>query len=83
MRYLSAMSVALMLTCAAASPAQADDLRDAVAQDLPSLIALYRDLHANPELSFQELGQRQNWPRRRAGWGLMSPKKSAKPASLR
>ncbi len=54
MRYRSAMSVALMLTCAAASPAQADDLRDAVAQDLPSLIALYRDLHANPELSFQE-----------------------------
>jgi len=35
-------------------PAQADDLRDDLAQDMPDLIALYQDLHANPELSFQE-----------------------------
>lgn len=39
----------------AAAPAQADELRDAVAADLPGLIALYEDLHANPELSFQEV----------------------------
>lgn len=38
-----------------ASPAQADELRDAVAADLPALVELYRDLHANPELSFQEV----------------------------
>lgn len=38
-----------------AAPAQADALRDAVAADLPELVALYRDLHANPELSFQEV----------------------------
>ncbi len=38
-----------------AVPAQADELRDAVAADLPKLLELYRDLHANPELSFQEV----------------------------
>ena len=46
----SALAVALM-----AVPAQADDLRDAVAADLPVLVELYQDLHANPELSFQEV----------------------------
>jgi hippurate hydrolase len=44
---------ALALT---AAPAQADELRDAVAKDLPGLVTLYQDLHANPELSFQEVG---------------------------
>ena len=39
----------------AAVPAQADELRDAVAADLPELVKLYEDLHANPELSFQEV----------------------------
>jgi hippurate hydrolase len=43
---------ALML---AVAPAQADELRDAVAADLPELVKLYEDLHANPELSFQEV----------------------------
>jgi hippurate hydrolase len=38
-----------------AVPAQADDLRDAVAADMPALITLYEDLHVNPELSFQEV----------------------------
>jgi hippurate hydrolase len=38
-----------------AAPAQADELRDAVAADLPALVELYKDLHANPELSFQEV----------------------------
>jgi len=38
-----------------ATPASADPLRDAVAKDMPSLIALYRDLHANPELSMEEV----------------------------
>lgn len=37
-----------------ASPAYADELSDAVAADMPELMALYRHLHANPELSFQE-----------------------------
>ncbi|MFO6447157.1 amidohydrolase [Erythrobacter sp. NE805] len=46
---------AASLLALAASPARADDLRDAVAADLPQLVALYKDLHANPELSFQEV----------------------------
>jgi len=50
----------LFLTAAAcvgltASPAAADPLRDAVAKDMPSLLSLYRDLHANPELSMEEV----------------------------
>jgi amidohydrolase len=36
-------------------PAAADPLADAVKADMPSLTALYRDLHAHPELSFQEV----------------------------
>jgi hippurate hydrolase len=38
-----------------AAPAKADGLSDAVAKDMPSLLALYRHLHANPELSMQEV----------------------------
>jgi hippurate hydrolase len=37
------------------APASAQALRDAVAKDMPSLLTLYRDLHANPELSMQEV----------------------------
>ncbi len=46
---------AAALMALAAGPAQADELRDAVAADLPALVELYKDLHANPELSFQEV----------------------------
>lgn len=38
-----------------ASPAQADELRDEIASDMPQLMELYRDLHAKPELSFEEV----------------------------
>ena len=38
----------------ALAPAQAQDVAKAIEIDLPSLMELYRDLHANPELSFQE-----------------------------
>ena len=37
-----------------AMPAAADPLAEAVRADMPALLALYRDLHRNPELSFQE-----------------------------
>lgn len=43
------------LAALAAAPVKADELRDAVAADLPALVTLYQDLHANPELSFQEV----------------------------
>lgn len=38
----------------AAVPAAADPLTDSVRADMPRLVALYKDLHRNPELSFQE-----------------------------
>ncbi len=41
------------LLLGAAPPA--DTLRSRIAADMPSLIALYRDLHANPELSMMEV----------------------------
>jgi hippurate hydrolase len=47
---LGAASIAIL----GATPAQADELSDAVAGDMPGLMELYKDLHANPELSFQE-----------------------------
>lgn len=43
------------LLAATAAPAAADTLSDQVKGDMPSLMTLYRDLHANPELSMQEL----------------------------
>ncbi|WP_336986618.1 amidohydrolase [Altererythrobacter aquiaggeris] len=43
------------LFCGFASPAQADDLSDGLAGDMPALMEFYRDLHANPELSFEEV----------------------------
>jgi hippurate hydrolase len=47
---------ALVLAAAlVAAPVQAEDLRAAVAEDMPALMDLYRDLHANPELSFEEV----------------------------
>ncbi len=39
----------------ASTPVHANELRDAVSEDMPGLMELYRDLHANPELSFQEV----------------------------
>ena len=42
------------LAVATAAPAQANDLRETLAADMPELMELYRDLHANPELSFEE-----------------------------
>jgi hippurate hydrolase len=44
----------MLLASVMASPAPAQDLRQAIGQDMPSLLELYRDLHANPELSMQE-----------------------------
>jgi hippurate hydrolase len=38
-----------------ATPALADPLSDQVRQDMPALMTLYRDLHANPELSMMEV----------------------------
>jgi len=48
------MAIAVAISAIASVPASADTLRDAIAKDMPSLMEIYRDLHANPELSFQE-----------------------------
>jgi len=36
-------------------PASAATLQDSIRADMPQLMTLYRDLHANPELSMQEV----------------------------
>lgn len=46
---------ALPLLLATPASAQEDDLRAQIAADMPGLTAIYRDLHANPELSFAEV----------------------------
>lgn len=43
-----------LLAVAAPAAAQSDGLRGEIARDLPSLTAIYRDLHTHPELSGQE-----------------------------
>lgn len=49
-------AAALLATTPAQAQAQASaDLRAELAQDMPELMELYRDLHANPELSFEEV----------------------------
>ncbi|MFD2136410.1 amidohydrolase [Novosphingobium resinovorum] len=51
-------AVLLASACVLASvslPAMAEPVADTVARDLPGLMETYRDLHANPELSFQEV----------------------------
>jgi hippurate hydrolase len=49
------LTILALLAAAAATPAAADPLADQVKGDMPGLMALYRDLHANPELSMQEV----------------------------
>lgn len=43
------------LVALSATPLAAQDLRGQVAAEMPSLMAIYRDLHEHPELSFQEV----------------------------
>ena len=50
----SALMGAGLIALAMAAPAQANELREDLAADMPELMELYRDLHANPELSFEE-----------------------------
>ncbi len=52
------MNIRLILALAALTlpvPAAAAAVTDAVKADMPALMTLYRDLHANPELSMQEV----------------------------
>jgi len=51
----SLLLAAALSLAAAPAPARADALGEAVAKDMPSLLSLYRELHAAPELSMQEV----------------------------
>ena len=55
MRILWTGAAALALTVSGAAPATAQALRGEVEQQMPSLMAIYKDLHAHPELSFMEV----------------------------
>lgn len=57
MKSYIALSTVTAFTIALAGPASAqnDDLRQSIAAEMPGLMAIYRDLHANPELGFQEV----------------------------
>ena len=48
------MALLALPTSLFAMPALANDLRADIEADMPQLMELYRDLHANPELSFEE-----------------------------
>ncbi|MDP9421912.1 MAG: amidohydrolase [Pseudomonadota bacterium] len=47
--------LALLAASILVQPASAATLNEAVRADMPQLMTLYRDLHANPELSMQEV----------------------------
>ena len=67
-KILAAMLLASAMNFSA--PAFPQELNQAVGRDMPDLMALYRDLHANPELSMQETrsAQRMAAEARRAGF---------------
>ncbi|SIN87043.1 hippurate hydrolase [Parasphingorhabdus marina DSM 22363] len=54
MRKISKSVLALTASILLATQAQAEGLNQAISADLPSLMEIYRDLHANPELSGEE-----------------------------
>ncbi len=55
MRIFSKLGLVVAASMLAMSPARADGLNEAINADLPSLMEIYRDLHANPELSGEEV----------------------------
>ena len=48
-------ALALLAASILAAPGSAATLNEEIRADLPQLMPLYRDLHANPELSMQEV----------------------------
>ena len=55
LRTFSAQVAFGAMALALCAPAQANDLREGVKAQMPALMEMYRDLHANPELSFEEV----------------------------
>jgi amidohydrolase len=54
MRLKAILTAATAMAVMTAVPARADDIRSDVMASMPALVELYKDLHANPELSFEE-----------------------------
>jgi amidohydrolase len=52
---LTRTALTLLAASILAAPASAVTLNEAIRTDMPELMTLYRDLHANPELSMQEV----------------------------
>ena len=48
------LAAAALMTTTTPTTAAAATLQDSIRADMPMLLALYRDIHANPELSMQE-----------------------------
>ena len=48
-------AIALFAASMLAAPAQSATLNEAISADMPLLMNVYRDMHANPELSMQEV----------------------------
>ncbi len=55
MNRFTKLALAAAASLLSLSPAHADGLNEAIAANLPSLMKIYRDLHANPELSGEEV----------------------------
>ncbi|ASK87405.1 putative hydrolase YxeP [Sphingorhabdus sp. SMR4y] len=55
MRKFAKLTLMAAASILATVPAHADSLKEAIATDMPSLMEIYRDLHANPELSGEEV----------------------------
>jgi len=54
MRFKMLAALLAAAAMSSAAPAQTPDLRPAIDADMPDLMEIYRDFHANPELSMQE-----------------------------
>jgi hippurate hydrolase len=52
---LNRIALALLASSLIPAPASAATLNEAIRADMPQLMDLYRDMHANPELSMQEV----------------------------
>ena len=75
--------IALLAASILAAPAPAATLNEAVRADMPQLMTLYRDLHANPELSMQEVRSPAKLAAEMRSSASPSPRRSARPASSR
>ena len=64
-------------------PANAATIGDGVKADMPALMTLYRDLHANPELSMQEVRSPAKLAVELASSASPSPRRSARRGSSR